>query len=131
MFYPEGNLYVTGSDWPHLAQRVNFESCWPTTDADINIDKTKPSILQQFTGLKDKNGQDIYEGDIIEDTHFGKNVVVFQAAAFKIMYIGFYTDNWETKGAWGNLAKKEWVNLDFFERGIVIGNVFENPELIK
>jgi uncharacterized phage protein (TIGR01671 family) len=78
-------------------------------------------ILMQYTGLKDKNGREIYEGDIVE-TDLGKGVVVFDSAAFLIR----------------NLEDDEYYGFeDFFslyEGGCylveVLGNIYENPELL-
>lgn len=70
-------------------------------------------ILQQFTGLKDKNDKDIYEGDIVEfkDNCFCYNTTVnFSGGAFRI-----------------GLALLENNNLF----STIIGNIFANPELLK
>ena len=88
--------------------------------------KDKPEwILEQFTGLRDKNGREIYEGDIIRDETFKKDI-------YDIMVVG-----WENDAASFVLIKNGWVFMHYFgessnpEDCIVIGNIHENPELIE
>ncbi len=78
-------------------------------------------VLQQCTGLKDKNGELIFEGDIVEFRNpLGmkkRGIIIYDidAALFQIQYLDF-SDDWEL--------------LDTFILK-VIGNIYENPELLE
>jgi len=89
--------------------------------------KPERIILMQFTGLKDKNGKEIYEGDIIQipDYYYGdffekshKNIVVFIDGGFDC-----YIKKEDMFDDLADIAMNELIE--------VIGNIYENPELIK
>jgi len=84
--------------------------------------------LMQYTGLKDKNGKDIYEGDIVT----GYWMDIFdQPQKFVIKWGGNYPafDCYDTDGKYHDFEYNLLMN-DEIEWEIV-GNIYENPELIE
>ena len=87
----------------------------------LEMVNSEECILLQYTGLKDKNGVEIYEGDVI---HFNTNLVqdhnevVFYDGSFRFKEYILGSDN--------------AINGNFCERYCkVIGNIHENKELLK
>ncbi len=78
--------------------------------------------LMQFTGLKDKNGREIYEGDILKSGNESEAVIVWsqEKARWKI-------DESQTKSGWIHPVD----GFGGMDNAEVIGNIYENPELLK
>jgi len=79
-----------------------------------NLDKSPDLIIMEYTGLKDRNHKDIYEGDILKN-FFNVNlyVVEFKRGEF-VCEKGIHV-----------LGRSLW------EKAEIIGNIYENPELIQ
>jgi len=94
-------------------------------------------ILMQYTGLKDKNGKEIYEGDIVQDK---VNNCIWR---YVIQSISFMGNNLFAICIWRNFTVIDGVtimgdysvkdgNWNYLSSTLeVIGNIYENPELLK
>ena len=84
-----------------------------------------PETVGQFTGLYDKNGKEIYEGDIILYGGSIQHEVVFRHGAFGYLIYGgeFISYAGNTNFTFNPLNRSK--------KHEVIGNIYDNPELIE
>lgn len=95
-----------------------------------------PSTVGQYTGLKDKNGKRIFEGDMFEDRREDMYaVVIFKDGCFRLEWYGI-TGAWmeygfdECGGGWGKVECESFdmYHIESFE---IIGNIHDNPEVLE
>ncbi|WP_407634556.1 YopX family protein [Lactiplantibacillus plantarum] len=102
--YGEGALIVGN------AVQADEDGCWPSWWVPVN-----PDTVEQFTGLTDVNGKEIYIGDILENRKY-RSIVKFASGKF-------LADLIETIQTFDLIGETHGSK--------VIGNVHENPELLE
>jgi uncharacterized phage protein (TIGR01671 family) len=97
-------------------------------DESRDVELPDDSVLMQYTGLEDKNGTEIYEGDILSD---GKNHAVVTWSEGDLGYfLNDIDEHTHPRGSKDEPAyiiddSQGWIALE------VIGNIYENKELLK
>ena len=98
-------------NWNELLD-TNLKNIFTMQKKDTGI------ILMQYTGLHDKNGKEIYEGDIVRKFNGIIGKVIYEHSEFIIDVT--------------NNKKLDYGRLDLIENFVeVIGNIYDNPDLLE
>lgn len=98
------------------SNRFGSDEVWVEATESFGWIELKPEHLMQSTGLKDKNGVEIFEGDIFKEG-FGFYVVAFlrEEARFVLKASDFWLP----------------VSESLVREMELVGNIYENPELLE
>jgi len=107
--------------WDKDNNYMNLDPSFDYIGHQIYISMTHYTVMQ-YTGLRDKNGKEIYEGDVLKDTYDTLTRVVWWPNGCWALEDGeCYMDGWSYA-----------FNLDADVAGkIIVGNIYENPELVE
>jgi len=113
-----GRIFMT--TWGNLDHNDKDCDDFSSFKSPSQVSGSYPIIDLQFTGLTDKNGKEIYEGDVIK-TETEKAMVV----------------SWNNHFASFCLDRAGWMFTHYFGEGVdpeqieIIGNIYENPKLLS
>ena len=110
---------MVSQDGPDLDGVIYYTATVEGQDIYYNFEDImdkREFIIMQYTGLKDKNGKEIYEGDVL--TH--ESLPVTEIVKWKEQI-------WTEEGFMTGFGEW-WGTADQYE---IIGNIHENPELVK
>lgn len=104
-----GDLHIR-TPFPHIHSEIDY--------GKVNID---PHTVGQFTGLHDKNGKEIYEGDVVVIDGIIRGYVRYNARYWRYE-IAAADEPLENERIPSGRPEKCWM---------VIGNIHDNPKLLK
>ena len=101
---------------------------------DFDVVRVDPETVCRYTGLTDKNGRKIFEGDIVKGVAYSSDFVgaivwIKEIAGFGVRYFNLHREptSWENSSI---LKAIQAGRKDQFAAE-VIGNIFDNPELLE
>ena len=125
--------YIKNLGWMLPVSMIDFENEtiyvsldsdeWSNDPLEYDFDDNDIEIMQ-YTGMTDKNGKDIYEGDIVEAWSEGvkaRGKIKRRIDGLWLMYPA-----WQNGTTWSLAPDKDGGTTV-----LVIGNIFENPELME
>ena len=122
LFRGRGNTKYNDGEWYYGVPIRDFEGDW-----QICTDNSKrtviPETIGQYTGLADKNGTKIFEGDIV-DVLYDVNYIGVAAERIGVFEVVFHNGCF--------MKQKGGVQYHFIpsDKCTVIGNIYDNPELL-
>ena len=128
MFYCSGRYFLALSEevWVLIEGSGEKEK--------IPTNQFEGAVLMQFTGLHDKNGKEIWEGDVIHDSSLAEyegEYSIYMEDKYNNCVVFWRNED----GGWRVKNKLGSCPLEILTRGNteakIIGNIYENPELVE
>lgn len=113
---------IANGNWSEGNLLVTRQGCCITPDATVlgSYGAVDPETVGQYTNMLDKNGTKIFEGDICSFCNTDGELTNYE-----VLWFG---RKWVVREANSNAVDD--LDLFFCERSVVIGNIYDNPELL-
>jgi uncharacterized phage protein (TIGR01671 family) len=114
---------IANGNWSEGNLLVTKEGCCITPDATVlgSYGAVDPETVGQYTGLTDKNGTKIFEGDIVAFNYTADELTNCEILWFKNKWVVRERVHYAIND----------IDSFFCGRSTVIGNIYDNPELLK
>ncbi len=114
--------------WDEQSKKMRDWDFFQALNVRLMFGTKSPFKVMQFTGLHDKNGKPIYEGDVVyciatsgrkdtEDDNVRRTIVAAECGQWQTVQTGYFHG-----------LPINWGGYESLE---IIGNIYENPELIE
>jgi len=128
-----GGLQHSEKYGEHITPNIRTNDNQMTLNPNFYYSRNLNLVYQQFTGLLDKNGTRIFEGDIVKiyfEDEYSNDCVLVDGLTEKNVRVKF-----DYQGVYGEEKDQTWYYFpDLINKDVeyeVIGNVHENPELLN
>jgi uncharacterized phage protein (TIGR01671 family) len=124
---------VSSLSWDETGKITCIEGTDIKTRGACSIWDDEPRVLLQFTGLKDKNGKEIFEGDVIsgEEKHYNEKEDKMKSFGIVVGHVWYNEHRPEWVVSFNHLYSETSTEFNSIWQPEVIGNIFENENLLK
>jgi uncharacterized phage protein (TIGR01671 family) len=113
--------------WDPINKEFNYFILDGYCNLEFGSSTLQANFAQQYTGLKDKNQEEIYEGDIVIARHYGMNGTdIFDVRYYENRFSIFQGEL--EQGDYNCIDDPSYINWGDLE---VMGNIYENTELLE